>query len=87
MLPQGQDTDDSAAVPQCEPLNDKQVRNAAGGFAWQLDNMARLRRFLIIGSEGGTYYVTEQRLTLVRSNPRLSAHHVHTHPSLPPSSM
>ena len=37
--------------------------NSAGGFAWEVDDWARLRRFLILGSEGGSYYATEWTLT------------------------
>jgi 60 kDa SS-A/Ro ribonucleoprotein len=40
-----------------------QVPNSAGGFAWTVDDWARLRRFLILGSEGGSYYAGEFRLT------------------------
>ncbi len=38
------------------------VRNNAGGLSWAVDDMARLRRFLCLGSEGGTYYVKERTL-------------------------
>lgn len=41
-----------------------QVPNAAGGHAWALDDPARLDRFLILGSEGGTYDVGERALTI-----------------------
>ena len=40
-----------------------QVPNSAGGFAWEVDEWARLRRFLILGSEGGSYYASEWVLT------------------------
>lgn len=40
-----------------------QVRGDAGGYVYALDRWAQLDRFLILGSEGGTYYATEQRLT------------------------
>lgn len=40
-----------------------QVRNDAGGFAWEISPLQRLRRFLILGSEGGSYYVGEADLT------------------------
>ena len=49
-------------VPQWEPLPG-QSANSAGGFAWALESWARLRRFLILGSEGGTYYASEWTLT------------------------
>jgi 60 kDa SS-A/Ro ribonucleoprotein len=41
----------------------KQVPNSAGGFAWAVDHWARLRRFLVLGSEGGSYYASEWKLT------------------------
>ena len=40
-----------------------QVANTAGGFAWAVDDRTRLRRFLILGSEGGSYYASEATLT------------------------
>lgn len=40
-----------------------EVENAAGGFVHQVDDWDRLDRFLILGSEGGTYYVGESKLT------------------------
>ncbi len=52
-------------TPQSEPIpGSAQVANAAGGHAWQLDDWARLDRFLVLGSEGGTYYVGERELTV-----------------------
>ncbi len=51
-------------VPQCAPIPGVgQVPNSAGGFAWAVDDWARLRRFLILGSDGGSYYATEWTLT------------------------
>jgi 60 kDa SS-A/Ro ribonucleoprotein len=43
--------------------NRAQVENTAGGFVYALDRWSRLDRFLILGSEGGTYYATESTLT------------------------
>jgi 60 kDa SS-A/Ro ribonucleoprotein len=40
-----------------------QVPDSAGGFAWAVGDWTRLRRFLILGSEGGSYYAREQALT------------------------
>src|SRR6476620_10677544 len=52
-------------TPQSEPIpGSKQVPNSAGGFAWQLDDWARLDRFLVLGCEGGTFYVGERELTV-----------------------
>jgi 60 kDa SS-A/Ro ribonucleoprotein len=39
------------------------VPNSAGGHAWAIDVWTRLRRFLILGSEGGSYYAAEWSLT------------------------
>src|SRR5438067_1892865 len=51
-------------VPQKAPIpGSGQVRNSAGGFAWAVDDWTRLRRFLILGTEGGSYYATEWTLT------------------------
>jgi 60 kDa SS-A/Ro ribonucleoprotein len=49
-------------VPQTAPLPG-QVPNSAGGNAWAVDVWTRLRRFLILGSEGGSYYASEWTLT------------------------
>ena len=52
------------ATPQHEPIpGTTQAENAAGGFAWKIGTMDRLRRFLILGSEGGSYYATPRKLT------------------------
>lgn len=39
------------------------VKNNAGGYVFEVSPEERLKRFLLIGSEGGTYYVDEQKLT------------------------
>jgi len=52
------------ATPQNEPIpGSAQVPNSAGGYAWKVDDWARLHRFLVLGSEGGSYYATERKLT------------------------
>jgi len=50
-------------VPQTEKADPRQVANSAGGYTFQLNPLGRLQRFLIIGSEGGSYYVGERDLT------------------------
>jgi 60 kDa SS-A/Ro ribonucleoprotein len=47
---------------QTEPLA-SQARNSAGGYSYPVDDWARLRRFLILGSEGGSYYAGERALS------------------------
>lgn len=53
-----QRTPQSMAIP-----GTSQVPNTTGGYAWAVDDWARLDRFLVLGSEGGTYYINEQKLT------------------------
>ena len=50
-------------VPQSEPLAGM-VADSAGGHAYPVDDLTRLRRFLVLGSEGGSYYASERKLTL-----------------------
>jgi 60 kDa SS-A/Ro ribonucleoprotein len=40
-----------------------EVKNNAGGFVFKVDDKSRLERFLILGTDKGTYYVGEQKLT------------------------
>jgi 60 kDa SS-A/Ro ribonucleoprotein len=53
----------SGNPPQSEPLDERQVKNAAGGYTFVVDDFVRLDRFLILGSEGGSYYASEKKLT------------------------
>jgi len=57
--------------PQTEPLDEKQVKNSAGGYSYAVTDWVRLDRFLILGSEGGSYYATEQKLTKANSDAAL----------------
>jgi len=50
-------------TPQSEPLPGQSLNNA-GGYSFTVDDWTRLDRFLILGSEGGTYYVSERELTI-----------------------
>ncbi len=55
----------SKATPQHQKLaGTTQVPNSAGGWAWPVDDWMRLDRFLLLGSEGGTYYIRQRALTL-----------------------
>lgn len=52
-------------TPQSLPMpGTAQVPNSAGGFAWAVDDWTRLDRFLVLGSEAGSYYASERTLTL-----------------------
>jgi 60 kDa SS-A/Ro ribonucleoprotein len=48
---------------QTEQADSRQVRNSAGGYTFELDREARLRRFLMLGSDGPTYYTSAAELT------------------------
>lgn len=49
---------------QSEPIpGKKQVKNNAGGYTFEVGKWDMLNRFLILGTEGGTYYVGESKLT------------------------
>lgn len=51
------------ATPQSQPIpGSNQVRNSNRGYVWQADDWTRFDRFLILGAEGGTYYITEREL-------------------------
>src|ERR1700760_4283004 len=52
-------------TPQSAPIPGKaQIKNSAGGYAFAIDDWSRLDRFLVLGSDGGTYYATERKLTI-----------------------
>lgn len=48
---------------QSDPLPGM-VQNSAGGAAYPVDDWKRFERFLILGSEGGSYYASERSLTV-----------------------
>jgi 60 kDa SS-A/Ro ribonucleoprotein len=51
-------------TPQAEPIpGSTQVPNSDSGYVWPVDKWARLDRFLILGTEGGTFYIGERALT------------------------
>lgn len=50
-------TSQSAPIPGTD-----QVKNSGGGYSWEIDDWTRLDRFLVLGAEGGTYYIREQEL-------------------------
>jgi 60 kDa SS-A/Ro ribonucleoprotein len=52
------------ATSQGQPARSDQRQNSAGGFVFIVDKWTRLDRFLVLGAEGGTYYVDEKKLTV-----------------------
>jgi 60 kDa SS-A/Ro ribonucleoprotein len=55
---QTKETPQSEAIP-----GSTQVPNSAGGYSFAVDEWIRLERFLILGSEGGSYYASEKKLS------------------------
>lgn len=55
-----------AAVPQSQPLDERQVQNRAGGWTYHVGPEQMLRRWLVLGPGAGqgTYYATEGELVL-----------------------
>ena len=50
-------------TPQSRPIpGSTQVANSGGGYSWPVDDWTRFDRFLILGAEGGTYYIGERDL-------------------------
>ena len=55
----------TSGTSQRAPQPDRdQVRNDADGYVYALDAWDRVDRFLILGSEGGTFYCGERELTV-----------------------
>lgn len=53
-------------TPQSAPIFSREAemaKNAAGGYVFKLDKWEQFRRFLILGTDGGTYYTGERKLT------------------------
>lgn len=52
-------------TPQNQPIRGtNQVQNEAGGYVFPVTWQTQLRRFLILGNEDGSYYVTEHQAVL-----------------------
>jgi 60 kDa SS-A/Ro ribonucleoprotein len=51
-------------TPQTEQALPRQVKNRAGGYVFQANDWEVMQRFLILGTEGSTYYATEKEMTL-----------------------
>ena len=48
---------------QRERADERQVVNGAGGYVYEVGKADRLRRFLVLGTEGGTFYMKQAALT------------------------
>ncbi|NNN20788.1 MAG: TROVE domain-containing protein [Acidimicrobiales bacterium] len=59
------------ATPQNEPIPGREAEmslNAAGGVVFDISDWDRFHRFLVLGSEGGTYYSGEHELTVANAS-------------------
>lgn len=56
-------TIDKRHTAQTEQADPRQVKNAAGGYTFAVDDWARVHRFLTLGTDGGTYYTSAADLT------------------------
>ena len=72
-------------TPQTEQADPRQVINHQGGYVFKTSQGQAVRRFLILGTDGGTYYTTEQKHTrenagmlidLARKDPNLLRMHL-----------
>lgn len=60
-------------IPQTQPLpGAPMIQNAAGGYVFELPDWDRLRRFILLGNCGGTFYASERKLTLENAEVALS---------------
>lgn len=50
-------------TPQRESARPDQIKNNEGGFVFGVSDKSRLERFLILGTDGGTYYASEKKIT------------------------
>lgn len=48
---------------QLQQATPQQIQNNAGGYVFEIDDLSYVKRFLILGTEGGNYYVSEKELT------------------------
>jgi 60 kDa SS-A/Ro ribonucleoprotein len=53
----------NAETPQTEQADSRQVQNNAGGYVFEVAGEDRIKRFLCLGVDGGTYYQREKEYT------------------------
>lgn len=57
-----------AQVPQSQKASKGQKKNRAGGYSFKINDWTKLNRFLVLGSEGSTYYQSSRKLTKQNAN-------------------
>jgi 60 kDa SS-A/Ro ribonucleoprotein len=53
----------NTVTPQSQQADARQVPNSAGGFTFEVSGEDRIKRFLMLGTEGGSFYAKEDKLT------------------------
>lgn len=53
----------AGSTPQSEKADPRQVKNNAGGHSFVVSDADMLRRFLVLGTDKGTFYVKQADLT------------------------
>lgn len=59
-------------TPQNRQADSRQVQNSAGGFSFEIPPEQRLRRFLVLGTDAGSYYANAGDLTVENAKAVLS---------------
>jgi 60 kDa SS-A/Ro ribonucleoprotein len=49
-------------IDEIRENDERQIPNSVGGFVWKVDDMKRLHRFLVLGSDTPTYYIEDRKL-------------------------
>jgi len=57
------EADKTVGTAQVKKAAKGQKKNNAGGYSFVASDVSRLTRFLVLGTDGGTYYVNERDLT------------------------
>lgn len=60
----GKHVSGGALVTTSHRVDPRQVKNNSGGYVFAISPVERLERFLILGTEGGTYYQGEKEITV-----------------------
>lgn len=53
----------NALTDQTEQADERQVQNHEGGYVFEVSELTRVKRFLMLGTDGGSYYQGERDLT------------------------
>ncbi|XP_046843847.1 60 kDa SS-A/Ro ribonucleoprotein-like isoform X2 [Xenia sp. Carnegie-2017] len=57
-----EENEDVAHSQKLDFFDKSSIQSSAGGFGWKVGDMDRFRRFLVLGSDKGTFYICERTL-------------------------